>query len=95
MNIFVFLNASSKQSLHERKKAGTTSPFDLDILREAFSLRKTTPVKLPSVSHFLHTCLLSLVRVFVWYFKFCDISHFCMVLIGREGDPYLSSEVKK
>lgn len=53
-----------QNNLCTREKSGHIHPFDLDILHEAFPLRETTPVKLPSVSHFLHTCLRSLVGHF-------------------------------
>ncbi|CAN6686387.1 unnamed protein product [Malus baccata var. baccata] len=44
-----------QNNLYMREKKWTLHPLDLDILREAFLLRETTSVKLPSVSHFQHT----------------------------------------
>lgn len=50
-----------QSNLYMREKNAHIHPFDLDVLCEAFLIRETTPVKLPSVRHFLHLCLLSLV----------------------------------
>ncbi|KAH0985324.1 hypothetical protein GBA52_012501 [Prunus armeniaca] len=49
-----------QSNLYLREKNAHIHPFDLDVLCEAFLIRETTPVKLPSVRHFLHLRLLSL-----------------------------------
>lgn len=58
-------SALSERPLYEREKIADRHPFDLRRLGEAFRIRETTPVHLPSIRNPIHVFCL-----FCWSFPF-------------------------
>ena len=55
-----------EKTAYMRERNANIHPIDFGILSEAFRIKETTPVHLPSVRHLIHMCLFVLLDLCFW-----------------------------